>query len=252
MPNVETILAVVAAIAVAAFVQGYAGFGIGIVSITLLAFLPRGMAGLTAVISLCATVAILLLLRLSHAERGVDWASAWRLIAGAAVGMPLGYWFIHAFGDRPVFRIALGAALLAFAGNGLFGRRVQRKLPRWVGVPAGVCSGFLSGAFVSGGPPVVIYLYSRTDDPRDMKATIQFVFLANLAYRHTAIALTGDYTISVLALAAWAAPVGAIALYLGHRLSRRGSVALFRKVVFTLIALFGVVLIVRAAFAWAE
>jgi len=250
MPDIEIILAVVAAVATAAFVQGYAGFGFGIVSIALLALLPRGMAGMAVVVTLCATAVVLLLLRLSHAEKGVRWRRVGQLVVGSVAGMPLGYWFIHTFGDRAVFRVALGVALIAFAVNGLFGRQARRKLAGWVGVAAGVCSGFLSGAFVSGGPPVILYLYSLADDPRDMKATIQAVFVANLVYRHTAIAVAGDYVPSVLALAGFAVPAGVIALYVGHRLCRYGSVALFRRIVFGLIGAFGMVLIVRAAGAW--
>ncbi len=250
MVTAVDIILVAAMLAAAAFVQGYCGFGFGIVGTTLLAFLPHNMTAMTVVVTVCATVGTLLLLRLSHADVKVKWRYGLLVTSGAVLGMPLGYGFIHVFGDRPVFRAALGVTLLAFAANGLLFRPRRRKVPAPVGVLAGMLGGFLGGAFVTGGPPVVMYLYSQADDPRDMKATIQFVFVMGLIYRHVAISIAGDYNADVLILAAVAAPVCAVVLWLGHRLSRGISVESFRRAVFVLVAVFGVALIVRAAATW--
>ena len=60
-----------AMIAAAAFVQGYSGFGFGIIATTLFAFLGLKMASMTAVVTVTAVFVTLTLLRISQAESRV-------------------------------------------------------------------------------------------------------------------------------------------------------------------------------------
>jgi uncharacterized membrane protein YfcA len=185
------------------------------------------------------------LLKLSWKDASLDWSNIGRLFAGALIGLPLGYLFIVRYGDLAVGRVALGAVLLGFGVVGVAVDPARMRLPKWTGALFGFLSGFTGGAFVTGGPPVVIYLYGRAeDDPREMKPTIQFIFLAVCLLRLGAAATSGVLLEGrVLALSAVSLPLGVVMLWAGHRLSRYGSVRTFRFAVQSLIGAFGVGLI---------
>ena len=242
-------LLVAAAVTVAAFVQGYAGFGFGIVAMALLAFLPVDMERAAAAANAVGVIQLGTLLAITWRRHGVAWRPALVIALGAATGLPLGYAFIVTYGDAPLFGLCLGLVLLAFALQGLVALRrslATRPWPRWLAFPVGLASGLLGGAFVSGGPPVVLYLTSRVEDPRAMKATIQLVFLIGMCLR---LALVGGGPVGfdrslLLAAVVALAPV-MLAIVVGHRLSQRAGVATFRRVVFGLIGVAGITLLLR-------
>lgn len=247
--ELTTILAIAAAITVAGFVQGYAGFGFGIVAMALLAFLPVDLERAAAVATCVGVFQVGVLFLISRRRYGVAWRPVGLILVGTAAGIPLGYAFIVAFGDAPVFGLCLGLVLLGFAGQGLFAlwRAVRpRRWPTWLGVPVGLASGFLGGAFVSGGPPVVLYLSSRVEDPRAAKASIQLVFLVGMVIRLGAIGggPVGFDSDLLVAMGVAVAPV-LVAIVIGHRLSQRAGIAPFRLVIFLLIAVAGLALLLR-------
>lgn len=237
---------IAAIIGLAAFVQGYGGFGFGLISMTVFAFTTYQMERMSVAVSVSGMVVLVVLYMLAQAQARTRWFDVALVMAGVLPGQYAGYEFIESFGDRPVFKIALGMVLIVFGINGLYKAHLTPKLPRWSGVLAGVLGGFLGGAFVSGGPPIVVYLYSRTKDPRHMKGTVQAVFMMAMFYRLVLIWFgeTG-YTMPVLRLSTFCVPAAVLLLWGAHRLSQRSSVQTFRKAVYGLICLFGVTLLVR-------
>lgn len=246
----QDVAIVVAVTVVAAFVQGYSGFGFGIVASSLLAFSDLPMLQMTVAITVATGFLTVLLLRLSHGDTRAEWRQGLLVLAGVVAGQPLGYWFIHAWGDEPVFRVALGTVLVVFGAVGMATPQIRRRLPPLVGVGAGMAGGFLSGAFVTGGPPIVAYLYSQHDDPRRMKATVQFVFLSSVGFRLACISAAGDWSTGTIKLALVILPAIVPAVVAGHYLSRRASTDSFRRVVYVLILLTGVGVLGKGVVAW--
>jgi uncharacterized membrane protein YfcA len=163
-----------------------------------------------------------------------------------AVGLPLGYMFILKFGEQPVFKIILGAVLLVYMFLGVFNVQIRKKLPRFLGVPFGAVGGWLGGAFSSGGPPIVIYLFSRVDDPREMKATLQVIFLAVTLVRIITVYLGPvGFTFNVFKISLFAIPACIPVLILGNLLSRKFSPERFKKTIYYMIGAFGVITMVR-------
>lgn len=232
---------------IAGLVQGYSGFAYGIVAMALMAFLPYQMSMMATVVTLTAAAVLLLLLFLSHNQGRIQWRESAVLLLGGFFGTPLGYGFIAWFGDRPIFRLAL-AGYLVWAGlNGLRQRHPGRRMRDWMAFPVGVFSGFLGGAFVTGGPPALIYLYSRSNDPRTMKSTVQMVFLAMLLNRILIILF--DPSLRSGELWVFSAVVSVptiIGLVAGHRLSLLSSPMTFRGVVYGLIAVLGLFVAAKA------
>ena len=64
---------------------------------------------------------------------------------GEIIGVPVGYWFILAFGNQSVFRLVFGVTLALFAANELLRPRIRSELNMAFGVLAGAVGGFLSG-----------------------------------------------------------------------------------------------------------
>jgi uncharacterized membrane protein YfcA len=235
-------------ILIAGFVHGYGGFGFGILSMSVFSLLPVDIERMSVVITLNVLVIPPLVFVLSRSRGHVRWADIGLLFLGAMCGQPVGYWFIATFGDRAIFRVVLGAVLLVAAANGFRSSFRPRRFPLWSAPLFGTVSGFLAGAFVSGGPPVVLFLYSRTRDPRDMKATIQALFVMMTIFRMSIIGVAGrGYTQDVLLLSAISIPLVIPFVALGHRFSDRGNVLAFRRGVYCLIGAFGVMGLTKGA-----
>lgn len=248
--TVQETLSVVLVFALAASIQGYSGFGFGIVAMSLLSFLTQDMADMYIVVNISALAVIVVGLFLSRLGSDIDWLKAGLLLTGIVIGQPAGYWFVRTFGDHPAFRVLLGLVLLYYAVQSIVSPSIRRRVHKAVAVGIGTVSGLIGGAFASGGPPLVMYLYSQVDDPRDMKATIQSVFVITLLYRLTLIGLAGDYSTAVLRLALYAVPPVIPLVVAGHALSKRISARRFRQYVYGLIALSGVSVLAKGMWAW--
>jgi hypothetical protein len=147
---------------------------------------------------------------------------------GEVFGVPLGYWFILAFGNKPVFRLAFGAALTLFAANELYRPLIRRELNMTFGVLAGFTGGFLAGAFTAADPPLALFVYSRQKDPRLAKGTLQTVFISATIWRLINIALFDKgITMAVTKIAAMTLQILVVFTFMGHRVSRRLSKGTF-------------------------
>ncbi len=246
-PGTAGIVLIVLIIGLGAFVHGYGGFGYGMVAMSLFALLPYRMEPVTGVVTAGALVLLVVLLRISRPQGGIHWTKAGLILLGVVAGTPLGYLFIMKTGDSPAFRVALGAFLVVAGVVGALGVRARRKPPGFVGPLVGVLGGFLSGAFVTGGPPLVLYLYALADDAREMKATVQCIFIVMVIYRLTLVRLMGErFTAPVVVALLAALPLTVIAVVLGHKLSRADTARRFRVRAHAIIALFGLIVVTRA------
>jgi len=231
---------------VAAFVQGYGGFGFGIVAMSLMVFTPIDLERGAALVTLISLPMLFVLLQWSSVRARPRWELVVLLFIGMMIGQPIGYRLLEALSRQPVFQVIFGLALIGFAIQGFYGR-LQKALPKWSALPIGMLSGVITGAFASGGPPLVLYLYSRVKDPREMKATVQALFFLGSSYRLVLVLLsergvTGELTWTALLCLAALVPV----LWLAHWLSTRSSTRFFTQAVYALLGVFGLLIMARA------
>ena len=142
----------------AAAVQGATGFGFGLVAIALLGNLLsiKTASAVLALASLSMNAMIFWRLR-SHFR----WEGMAPVLFGVVVGAPLGVLFL-ARAEARILAPVLGGVLVASAVYGLVPKlAVKPWHPLFLGLPLGVLSGALSGAFGTGGPPLVAFLASR-------------------------------------------------------------------------------------------
>lgn len=245
MPN-DLLLLFALVFAVATFVHGFTGFAFGIVSISFLALTTVDLELATAAITLQALVVAGCILFLTARRDPIHWRLIALLAVGSSIGMPCGYWLLETFKDQTAFRIVLGVVIVCFGLHGLLPRRPV-KLRRIWGLPLGIMSGCIGGATVSGGPPIIYFLYSQTDDPRTMKATVQTIFILVTGLRIVVATVQGSVMDTQLLVAtAMLAPLTIVLLLCGHALSKRVSGDSFRRITFGFLIAIGLAGAVRA------
>ncbi len=225
----------------ASLVMGLAGFGIGLVG---LAFLPWVMAPATAVVLITLyaflfTVAVLVQLR-----RDVVPGALGGLLVGSVVGTPAGVWVLAALPASALARL-IGAVLIAVVlmeWRGLFPARLAGGA--W-SVAAGVLAGITGGAVGTPGPPVIVWATSQGWPARTMKANLTAFFVVNQGVITAGYWWAGLFTAEVARLALlYAVPAGLGGL-VGVLLFERVDAARFRRLVFGLLLVSGLVLLVR-------
>ena len=235
------------AVLFASFAHGFCGFGFGILLMAGLSFAGAGLERASVLVTMLAAASTLTIILGARRTLNVDRAAASLLLLGALVGVPLGYAFVCRFEGAAIGRFAFALVLLAFSAQGLWRPAQTLRFPSWCAVPAGVAGGLLGGAFSSSGPPLVLYLYLREDDPRLAKRTLQVVFLGLSTIRVVVVA-AGPHGIpfSMLLLLFGLAPFVWAATWSGHLLSRHVSNVAFARTVFMLLAVAGMAQIVHA------
>ena len=232
------------ALAFAAGVQGFLGFGFGIVAMTILAFgfdlvHASGVVNLTA---LFVTVGMLWRLR-----DAVLWRVAARMVPWIALGVLAG---VTALGtlDRDIMLRSLGIVVIGLAAWNLIAPRLAtREPPIWIDAGVGMLGGALGGAFNTGGPPIIAHLYRRREGADALRGTLQVLFLSISVLRAPVAWSQGLMEAPVWSHAAWGIPAVLLGQWVGAALGARLPADRFRPVAWAALALLGFVLVVRGA-----
>lgn len=228
-------------VAVASFVHGLAGFGIGLVS---LAFLPLIMSPVTAIVLMTIYTVVFSLGMLLPLRREVERPALALLVLGTIAGTPVGVWVLAAL-PVPVLTRLIGLTLIVIVLLEWLGVYPERLPGRGWALGAGVAAGIAGGAVGTPGPPVILYTASQPWSPRRVKATLQAFFLANQS-----VILLGYWWAGLLTRDVWQATAvfvvpGALGLGAGVALFNRVDQARFRRIVFAVLFVSGAVLLVR-------
>jgi uncharacterized membrane protein YfcA len=226
-------------VAAASFVQGLAGFGIGLVS---LAFLPFLMSPTDAVVlmTLYATVfcaVIFVPLRRDFLPSGVD-----ALVVGSVLGTPLGVWVLASVSATFLARL-IGAVLIVIVALEWSGLSPRRLPGRAWGLGAGVLSGVVGAAVGTPGPPAIVYMAAQSWSPRTIKANLQAFLVVNQLVILVGYGWAGLLTAEVWRLAALLALPAALGLVAGMHLFDRVDAVKFRRVIFAILLGSGVALL---------
>ncbi|HEX2905806.1 MAG TPA: sulfite exporter TauE/SafE family protein [Phototrophicaceae bacterium] len=221
------------------FTLSVSGFGHALVAMPLLtpALGVRMAAPLMALASM--TGEIIMLIR--H-RRNLNFKAVSRLALASAIGIPIGVLVTRSL-DETLVMTVLG---IVAAGYGLYGL-LNLHLPKihnpiWA-YGFGFISGLLSGAYNTGGPPVVIYGNLSRWSPTEFKGSLQGMFVLNSLLIVCSHALIGNVTLLTLENYLIALPAIALGLLVGFRVEKRLNPALFRKLVLVLLIVLGVRLI---------
>ena len=162
---------------------------------------------------------------------------------GTIIGIPVGYQFILHYHQLPLFKFFLGIIILFASLFFLFPFRLKREIHPAYGILFGMVSGFIAGAFMSGGPPLTLYLYSQIEDPRDMKSTLQGSFIIGGFIRLFTVGVgKAGYSKSILFISLVVLLPSFLMLFFGHWLSEKLRSQLIRKIIYGLLGFFGAII----------
>jgi uncharacterized membrane protein YfcA len=249
-----TYLIVILAAAFGSLVQSTAGFGSGLIGMSLMPLVldVQTAAPIQALMGtvIAATVFV-------RNRQALHLQEALRLIVSSLFGIPIGLYILKNVSEHLVLG-GLGILLFGFA---FFSLVVEPRLPAgrstatatlddaahpWGGIVAGFFSGILGGAYAVGGPPVIIYATLRRFPKARFRSVLQSIFLVNGALVVGSYTLSGLVTEQVLGYAAAGAIAAAAGLWAGKHLDQRINPEFFRKLVLVLILVLGVSLLARA------
>ena len=227
--------------ALASLVMGLAGFGIALVG---MAFLPYFMPPAPAIVVLTIytvffTIAIFVPVRRHLTPRGVT-----SLLVGTVLGTPLGVWILVAVSASTLNRI-IGAVLVVVVLLEWAGRYPERLTGRWWGLGAGFAAGVAGGAVGMPGPPVVVYSTMQGWSPQTIKANLQVFFFVNQVVILAGYWRAGLLTPEVWRLSASFAFPAAAGTVVGILLFKHVDHASFRRVVFAVLLVSGLILLAR-------
>jgi len=225
----------------ASLVMGLAGFGIALVA---MAFLPYFMPPETAIVVLTIYTIVFVIVIFVPVRRHLTPRGVVLLLAGTVLGTAPGVWILLAVSASTLNRI-IGAVLVAVVLLEWAGRYPERLAGRWWGLGAGFVAGVMGGAVGMPGPPVVVYSTMQGWSPRTIKANLQVFFFVNQAVILAGYWRAGLLKGEVWRLSASLALPAAAGIVLGVALFNHVDHASFRRVVFAVLLVSGLVLLTR-------
>jgi uncharacterized protein len=216
---------------VAALARGFSGFGSALIFVPLAstAIGPRAAAPLLLIIDGVAAGGLI-----PGAWRLADKRDVGTMSVGALAGIPHGAWVLIK-SDPLLIRwaIVLCGTLLALL---MLGWRYHGKSTISITGIVGAAAGLLGAAAQIGGPPIVVYWFSRFIPVEVVRANIILYFAITTVMTGNVYRAGGLLTHSVVGLALITPPIYRVGLYAGVRMFGLASEIAFRRTCFALIA----------------
>ncbi len=236
MPDIITLAVCTAASFLGAFTQRVSGFGYGIV---VMMFFPHvlSLANSTALSgSICIIQSLIVAIAMKDK---INIKQVLLPIIPYTLTSLIGTLIVKG-SDTSVLKRILGAFLIALSIYFfIFSSKIKIKANTPNALLAGSLSGFLSGLFAMGGPPVVVYYLSATDSTDEYLATIQCYFLISNIIATFQRAAAGAYSKTVLLLIIPVALSMLVANYIGKKTYSRLSPDILKKAIYGFMALSG-------------
>jgi uncharacterized protein len=233
------------AVLAAYVIRGMSGFGAGLVSAPLLAFvLP-----LHVVVPMSGLLVFILFIFLTIRDRAdVIWRELKLLAPPTVAGVVAGLLLFRTLDNR-LLLIMLGAFLVVYASYMLavhaFGLPQFRCSERWA-FPLGFTGAFFDTLFGGGGGTlVVIYMHARGIGRMQFRATVATLWFIEMIARIAGYGIAGFYTREVLIMVAALIPVMWAGTWIGERLGNRVSQEAFARLLALLLMLSGVSLLFK-------
>ncbi|MEL6158270.1 MAG: sulfite exporter TauE/SafE family protein [Cyanobacteria bacterium J06623_5] len=240
----EHIIWISGIIGLSAAVQSVAGFGFALVAIALLPFFLDLSLAIPLVLMMCLLSNASLLI---YYRDSFQWRAIAPLVFSALVGIPLGLIGLH-YVPEAIARKVLGSFVVLYVAYDIL--RLMTPLfslsalesPRWAYL-FGTVSGFLTGAFTTGGPPLVMYANAKQWSPAEFKGNLPGVYVVALTFALAGHYVEGHLTAELWQLALWCIPMFAVGMATGIFLSKWIDAGSFKRIVLSLLCVIGLKLI---------
>lgn len=209
----------------AAIVRGYSGFGFSLLAITALSLVypPAEIIPSIFLLEIAASLHLL-----PGLLRDIHWRSVGLLLAGTAVGTPLGVALLTSLPAAPM-KLALAAFVLVSTALLWRGFALARMPGRTATIAIGTAAGAANGAFGIGGPPVILFYFASPAGMAAGRASLIVYFLLTDVIGLAAFGHQGLVTAQGFLLALFLLPPLLAGVWLGARSFRRADPQRFRK-----------------------
>ena len=221
--------------AAAGLMRGFAGVGSGMLMAPVFAIL-FGPVQTVAVIVLMEIVVTGQLL--PGVRREIDWKVIAPMGAAAVCLMPVGSWLLVSL-DPDLIARGIALVVVAFSVLLMAGWRYEGEKKLWATLGVGALSGVLMASTSLGNPPVMAYLLSSRDAAATNRANFTGYFAVTLVALIAMMAAAGLIDGRALLTAVALLPVFMAGAWIGSRLFRRSSEALYRRVALGLLLCVG-------------
>ncbi|MGF1505678.1 MAG: sulfite exporter TauE/SafE family protein [Anaerolineae bacterium] len=240
MLEFQTLVVVLLIVFAAVFGQSIAGFGIALIAMPLL--VPTvGIEISRPLVALIGGVNSILFL-LNYRD-SIDLKVIAPLAVTSVIATPLGEVLINVAPERAVTG-ALGVFIIAYSIYGLASPHIPEiRKAIWAYI-AGLVSGILTGAYNTGGPPLVIYATACRWPPAEFKGNLQAIGMAKAIMVLITHGVSGNFTAPVMSTFGLALPVLGVATLIGFYIGDRINADVFQKIVLVLLLVLGIRLLV--------
>lgn len=232
---------ILAVILFASILQGFSGFGYGLVLMTVLPFfLPVKSATVITSVSVIFICLYMVWQNRNHLNP--------RLIIFPMIGsflfIPFGVFLLN-FLNEEILKIVLGVLLILVSLFYLVreNRDLKIRVTKRNGALSGMVSGTLGGMLGIGGPPLVIYFIQAAGDKYEYKASLDSIFLLASIYRSFWLLFFGNITKSMIPLLSGAIVAGLIGTMIGFTLMMKTEKASITRAVYIIMIIAGLSLI---------
>ncbi|MGI9350605.1 MAG: sulfite exporter TauE/SafE family protein [Rhizobiaceae bacterium] len=228
----------------AGVVKGILGFGLPIITMSLLPFvIPVEMAiALSAVVQPATN--IFQLISAGGVKKAVT--LSWPVLAALIPGVAVGAWYLTSLDSKSLL-ILIGFTITTYALFDLLGYKVS--IPPKKHIPVGFVFGFVAGIFGAltalNGWAFIIYLVGLNAERNVFRSTIALLFLISGLLISSSFWLLGWLTAKVLLLGCVALLAAFPGMTIGNRIGERLPGKLFRKLILTSLVFVGLFLASR-------
>ena len=231
----QEILIAAGVAAAAGLMRGFAGVGSGMLMAPFFAIL-FGPVQTVAIIILMEIVVTAQLL--PGVRREIDWKVIAPMGVAAALLMPAGSWLLVSL-DPDLLARFIALVVLVFSIILMIGWRYDGEKKAWTSAGVGALSGVLIASTSLGNPPVMVYLLSSRDSAATNRANFTGYFAVTLIALIAMMAFTGLIDRNAVWTAVLLLPVFMAGAFVGSRLFRNSSEALYRRVALGLLFVVG-------------
>ena len=232
-----TLYAIMLVFMLAGFIQGASGFGFALMALPVLCLMIPITEASPMLVLTGLTINGYLFWRL-RAHFRMDRMRA--LMIGCLAGVPLGVWALAQVEAR-VLQVSLGVVLLIAVTLRLVpGLNRSSWHPQWLGVPCGLFSGTLTGAFGTGGPPAVAYVTTQGFDRLRYAASVQVVLGLGSMVRLPSLAAGGLLTWRTLAVSAAGGLAAVVGAWMGLHVLKRLPEHILNRLVMAMLLLLAI------------
>lgn len=230
-----TIIVGLAALLLAGLIQGLTGFGLALVSVSILInFLsPKLVVPTVVILSIFTNIIILF-----EARKWVDLRRIWPLMMAGIVGMPLGTYLLVVL-DASILKVFIGAVIALFAIAFLMGFKKQIRNEKLAFAPVGFISGLLQGSTSLSGPPVILFFVNQGVEKQVFRANLVAYFTVLSLATIPVFVLGGIITKEVINHVLWFLPAMIIGVIAGIKLAHKVKETLFRNLALIIVTIAG-------------